>query len=289
MRITSGAILLVALLAVASVADAHQPVMDMAPRWAGGFGLQARYEARVSDKILDGDDKVSSGSKREHVVHTTWLEGIYTWKREARLTFKLPIIDQERDALVDGKRIKQRGSGLGDLIVGVPLRNYWNFKSSTANIGLTPSLRAPTGGTSNSYPTGDGSWDFGLSASASAENVFWYGLVDLFWWKNSGGKSGIDEGDEVGIDINLGIHPLHDNEKNLGAFLMLDFETRWEKRGVDTAGATGGRRTTLGPVLVGYWNNIMVRAEAKFPVAENVKGRQFSRGVVTNIGVGVTF
>lgn len=273
----------------ASTAHAHQPVMDMAPRWAGGAGLQARYEVQVSDEIRDGKDKAAESSGRDKVVHTTWLEGIYTWKREVRATFKLPIIDQKRDAVIDGRAVKQKGSGVGDLILGFPLRKYWNLKRSTVNIGFTPSLRAPTGSTSGSYPVGDGSWDVGLSASANAETVFWYGLVDLFWWHNSGGDRRIHEGDEVGIDINVGIHPYHDNERNLGAFVMLDIESRWEERGRDTGGTTGGQRTTVGPVLVGYLNNFMLRGEAKFPVRENVKGTQFSRGVVVNIGLGVTF
>lgn len=287
---TSRSVALAALLTlVALAADAHQPVMDMAPRWVGGYGVQARYELQFSDKILDGDKKTSNPGNRERIVHTTWIEGIYTWKREARLTFKLPIVDQERDSRVDGSLVKQRGSGVGDLIVGVPLRKYWNFPGSTANIGLTPSLRVPTGATGASFPVGDGSTDFGLSISAIGENPFWYTLVDVFWWKNSNGKRGINQGDVLGLDFNLGIHPYHDNVRNLGAFVMVDLEARFEERGVDTGGTTGGTRTTLGPVLVGYWNNVMLRSEVKFPVYEKVLGTQFSRGAKFSIGIGVTF
>jgi len=289
MRSCSGFVLVAILGLAAFTAEAHQPVMDMAPRWVGGYGVQARYELQYSNEILDGDKKLSNPRDRERIVHTTWLEGIYTWKREVRFTFKLPIVDQERDSRVGGSMAKQRGSGVGDLILGVPLRKYWNFSGSTANIGLTPSVRVPTGSTSGSFPVGDGSTDFGLSLSASAENPFWYTLVDLFWWKNSSGKHGIDAGDLLGFDLNLGIHPYHDNARNLGAFVMLDLEVRYEERGIDTGGTTGGTRTTLGPVLVGYWNNVMVRSEVKFPVQEKVRGTQFSREAKFNIGIGVTF
>jgi len=55
--------------------------MDMAPRWEGGFGFQVRNEYRSSDKLLSGDDDVSNPQGRERTVNTTWLEGVYTFKR----------------------------------------------------------------------------------------------------------------------------------------------------------------------------------------------------------------
>ena len=70
---------------------------------------------------------------------------------------------------------------------------------------------------------------------------------------------------------------------------MLDLEARYEGRGRDTGGTTGGRRLGLGPVLVAYWRNVMVRGELKLPVYESVFGTQVSRGIQTNLGIGVTF
>ncbi len=89
--------------------------------------------------------------------------------------------------------------------------------------------------------------------------------------------------------MNIGIHPYHDNRYNMGIFLMGDLSARYEARGNDTAGTTGGKRISLGPVLVGYWNNLMLRAEVKFPVYESVWGTQVGRGTDLNIGFGVTF
>ena len=90
MRPISGLAVALALFAVAGAASAHQPVMDMAPRWEDGWGFQVRHEYRFSDDVLDGDDKAPNPFNREKRVQTTWFEGIYTFKREVRATLKVP-------------------------------------------------------------------------------------------------------------------------------------------------------------------------------------------------------
>ena len=277
------------ILGVSETARAHQPVMDMAPRWEDGWGVQVRNEYRSSDKLLSGDDKASNPFDRRRTVNTTWLEGVYTFKRELRLTAKIPWIEQSRVTVLNGIPVRQKGSGLGDSILGLQLKHYYNKEGSTGNFGLTPSVRFPTGSTSDSYPVGDGSWDVGVSASFSAEMADLYQFYDVFYWHNTKGKKGINRGDELGFDANVGIHPYHNNRYNMGIFLMGDLSARYEGRGTDTGGTTGGKRISLGPVLVGYWNNVMLRAEVKFPVYEDVSGTQVSRGIDFNIGIGVTF
>ena len=284
--------LAVALLLVAGVpmtGRAHQPVMDMAPRWQEGWGVQVRNEHRFSDELLSGKSDVSNPQGRERRVNTVWLEGVYTFKREIRLTAKIPWVAQSRVSVLSGSPVKQTGRGIGDSILGLQLKHYFNREASTGNFGLTPSIRVPTGSTSDAYPVGDGSWDVGVSTSFSAEMVQLYQFYDLFYWHNTEGARGIDRGDEVGLDVNIGIHPYHDNRHNLGIFLMGDLSARYEARGNDTAGTTGGKRISLGPVLVGYWNNLMLRAEVKFPVYESVWGTQVARGIDFNMGLGVTF
>lgn len=98
------------LLFLGSVAAAHQPVMDMAPRWADGYGIQARVE-------------------HFDARSTTWIEGVYTFKPSVRATFKLPI----------------SGGDTGDLIIGLPLKRYSNVGAKTSNWSMTPSVRLPTG------------------------------------------------------------------------------------------------------------------------------------------------
>ena len=99
---------------VSSQAYAHQPVMDMAPRWNGGYGAQTR--------ITHANDTT-----------TTWVEGVYTFKPALRMTLKVPYSD--------GKT--------GDAILAMPIKRYKNDGASTSNWGLTPSVRMPTGGGSN--------------------------------------------------------------------------------------------------------------------------------------------
>ena len=288
-RLARAALLLLAMLCVSSNASGHQPVMDMAPRWEDGFGFQVRQEYRVSDDLMDGRSDVTDPFDRKRRVSKTWLEGVYTFKRERRLTFKVPWVDQRRDVVRGGSAVRETGRGLGDSVLGLQLKRYYNTTEGTGNFGLTPSLRLPSGSTNDAYPVGDGSWDLGLSASFSAEATHLYQFYDVFYWSNGAGRRGINRGDEVGFDMNVGLHPYHNNLSNTGVFVMLDVSARYEARGQDTAGTTGGKRLSLGPVLVWYRHNLMIRAEMKLPVYEKVWDTQLSHGTELNIGVGVTF
>ena len=276
-------------LLMISQAMAHQPVMDMAPRWEGGYGFQVRQETHYSDKLLSGDSEIDNPLGREQRVDTTWLEAIYTFKREVRLSVKMPYVDQERTIIPEGQAVKQTGSGLGDIVIGVPLKRYTNEASATSNIAFTPSIRLPTGSTDDEFPVGDGSTDLGASFSASFEKADIYQYYDLFLWKNGSGKKGINEGDEIGLDINVGWHPYHDNMTNQGIFVMLDTSARYQKRGRDTAGITGGARVSAGPVFVYYRKGMMFRAEYKYPLYEDLFDTQVSRGSEINVGIGFVF
>ena len=90
---------------------AHQPVMDMAPRWEGGYGFQVRQESRFSDTLLDGDSEVANPSGRKRKVSKTWFEGVYTFKREVRASFKLPYVEQSRTVVHGGVPVKQSAAG----------------------------------------------------------------------------------------------------------------------------------------------------------------------------------
>jgi hypothetical protein len=45
---------------IGTLVFAHQPVMDMAPRWDGGYGFQVRYESYGSDHTIHEQDILSS-------------------------------------------------------------------------------------------------------------------------------------------------------------------------------------------------------------------------------------
>ena len=154
---------------------AHQPVMDMAPRWNEGFGFQVRYQNYGSDDLMDGDSEISNPLGLRRFVDTVWLEGVYTFDRSIRATFKLPYVDQRRTKNIGGVGVRQSNSGQGDLILGLPLKHYRNKMAFTDNFSFTPSIRVPTGSSSGDFPLSDGSVDFGLSFSYSSETPKYYG------------------------------------------------------------------------------------------------------------------
>lgn len=277
------------LLLLVSAGLAHQPVMDMAPRWKGGYGFQLRGVHRYSNERLMGDDELPNPFDLDKEVSEVWLEGIYTITREFRLTLKVPYIDQERKVIRNGLAVNETGNGFGDVEMAVLLKRYGNEDDRTYNFALTPKIRVPTGNTNGAFQPADGSWDLGLSISASFETVSLYQFYDLYYWENTKGDDDIHQGNELGLDINIGIHPYHVNETNSGLFLMLDLAAHHQDRGTDSAGTTGGSRVSLGPVVVLYKDNIMFRAEYSIPVYEKVFGTQTSYGKRYNIGLGITF
>ncbi|MCZ6616844.1 MAG: hypothetical protein O7E57_01830 [Gammaproteobacteria bacterium] len=207
------------LLLLSSQVVAHQPVMDMAPRWEGGYGIQTRVE-RFDSRT------------------TTWLEGVYTLRPSTRVTFKLPYVDDE----------------LRNVIIGVPLKKYTNRGAFTSNWSVTPSVQFPT--------ADEGEWDVGLSISYSASTPSSYKLYDLYVWN-----------DRVGLDINVGIHPVHNNSTNSGLFAIWD---------VSMLASSDGDRVQTGPVLMFYWQNVMARLEYKALVYErdsNWSGGYFGFGI----------
>ena len=253
---------------------AHQPVMDMAPRWAGGWGFQFRYETLGSNKLLDGE---SSNAGLSHYRKTTWFEGVYTWKRFIRATFKLPYHQIENKyQLIDWENPIEKGSGLGDLILALPLKKYFNLKRSTGNFGLTPQIRLKTGDESDVIKSKGG---YGLSLSYSAENFSYYQLYDLYGWS-------LDDGSSVlGVDVNLGWHPIHNNETNSGVFLMWDgtYRLNWDKDGNPDS------RLYTGPVAMFYKAGIMVKVDVKIPIIEKVEKASLSKGTIIQTGIGFVF
>lgn len=279
------------LLVVATSAGAHQPVMDMAPRWADGFGFQVRQEHFGSDELR----RENSGEKNplglERFVDATWLEGVYTFDRSVRATIKIPYLRQRRTARVGSEPARQRSDGLGDIVFGLPLKRYTNHGASTENWSLTPSLRVPTGTTSGEFPTSDGSWDIGLSASYSRETPLVYQLYDVFFWKEGSGKRGMRSGDSWGLDINVGLHPWHDNDSNSGIFALWDITARHNAapNALNLTTASGGDRVHTGPVFVYYRAGFMLRAEFKLLAYERVDGVSLSRGNEYSVGIGFAF
>ena len=70
---------------------------------------------------------------------------------------------------------------------------------------------------------------------------------------------------------------------------MLDVTARRKSSGTGLTGITGGERVSMGPVVVWYKSNLMIRAEYKFPIHEKAIGTQNSYGKQVHIGIGVTY
>jgi hypothetical protein len=276
---------------ISAPARAHQPVMDMAPRWEEGYGFQTRFESYGSSTLMKGDSEIANPLGLKRYVRKTWVEGVYTFDRAKRVTFKLPYIEQTRWKNFAGKSMRQSNKGFGDLVVGVPLKYYRNNKAFTDNFSFTPSIRLPSGSASGNFPLSDGSVDLGLSLSYSSESPKYYSLVDLSYWINRQGRHGMNEGNELGLDINLGYHPVHSDEYNSGVFVMWDVTARHSENpnAATLTTASGGQRLQTGPVLVLYKDNIMFRAEYKHLAYEKKTAISNSRGSEFSIGIGITF
>ena len=283
--------ILLCMLLASVPANAHQPVMDMAPRWAEGYGFQLRHENYGSDDLMRDSDSTGNALGIERFVDTTWLEGVYTFHRSIRATIKVPYVDQRRVTALNGLGVRQQSSGIGDVVLGLPLKRYENKGAMTQNWGITPSVRIPTGSSSGDFPISDGSWDAGLSVSYSRETPRIYQFYDLFYWNQGSGKRGMQSGNSWGLDVNFGLHPWHNNDQNTGLFTLWDVSVRHDEspNGQILTTASGGNRVQTGPILVYYRGGFMARAEFKFLARERVDGISTSRGNEFSLAVGWVF
>ncbi len=269
---------------------ADQPVMNEAPRWAGGYGFQFRHESYGSDELLRDDSEIDNPLGLSRYVEETWFEGVYTFDRSKRVTFKLPYVKQRRRVASGDSSEQQKNEGLGDLVLGVPLKLYENKGAFTHSFSITPSLRLPTGKTSGDFPISNGSWDYGVSLSYSSEDTRWSQLYDIFYWRDSDGKHGRRDGDEAGLNIDWGYRVYTNDPLNIGATLMLDISARYNERGDSlTTGASGGTRIHTGPIFAIFKDNIIFRVEYKFPAYEDTIGTSLCRGQELNVGIGAAF
>ena len=112
---TARFVLLSALMLTSSRSVAEQPIFGEMPRWAGGWGVQTRHEAR-----RDGD------------TDSQWLhvDGVYTWERWIRVTAKVPFrIDES--------------VGIGTPTLALPLKRYFNLDGRSGSWTLAPQWFVP--------------------------------------------------------------------------------------------------------------------------------------------------
>ena len=285
--------LLVLTIMLPSLAWGHQPVMDMAPRWKGGYGFQIRAEHSIEGRLERDGRSIDNPNGLKAESLTSWLEGVYTYRRGLRATLKIPQIDKSETRLESGSVKKLRASGLGDMILGVQTKHYFNKPRYTGNFWFTPSFYLPSGSTKSELPLGRGTVDYGLSVGVSVEFFRVYTFLDLFTRLNTRGSDGTKLGHGMGFDMDLGIHPYHDMVKNRGIFLMTGFNARQQGKDVLSSGAldpdTGGGTFEVAPTVVFYWNNWMWRTQYHVPVYQRLNGTQLANSYKFQTGIGIVF
>ena len=170
------------LLSVVAQLAADQPIMNMMPRWDGGYGFQVLAETIHRSDLKQGDDVVASGFSEDiSVLH---LQGVYTWDRSVRLTFKLPyVVDARREVLgSSGDKVVQHDQGLGDLTLALPLKQYFNLAARSGNWTLAPQVRIPMGEAKDSYEVANRVWGGGLFAGYETETYDWFFATGVSAW-----------------------------------------------------------------------------------------------------------
>lgn len=235
---------------------ADQPIVNMMPRWDGGYGFQVVDEFIQRDKLFDGKREIGSGLAEK--IHKVSLEAVYTWDKSIRLTVKIPyIIQAEREILdINGNKVEQESSGLGDIKLALPLKKYFNEDGYSGNWSLTPELTLPTGSGADDYSIPDQEWALGLGFGYEVESHRYFfaagaSLRHVF---------SDDKPFEVSAHIDLGV-----NFSDRGQFLI-ETDYRFEDDGT--------RYFKSGPAL--YWrfsDTVHSRIEWKQSFAE-------TRGVI---------
>jgi len=258
-------ILLSTLLVLPLAAD--QPIMNMMPRWDGGFGFQLIQQYRTESELLDGKDEIGDGlSESVHLLH---LEGVYTWDRSIRLTAKLPfILDAERELLdATGNEVTQSDSGVGDLTLALPLKRYFNETDKSGSWTFAPQLRVPLG-EKDEYNVYDRAWGMGLSFGYEQETATSFLAVGVSGWFFEG-----DEEEELHAHLDLGWN------FNSRGQLLLETDAHYESDGSYTV--------STGPALYYRITDLVhTRIEWKADVIDYQKGLDHGNGQSIKVGVG---
>jgi len=250
---------------------AEQPVMGMVPRWDGGHGIQAFYTYRKSSSILEGSSELANPYGLSESLASASFEGVYTWDRSVRATFKLPYLERSREVVHSSEIEQLRQSGWGDLKLALPLKLYFNRERHSGNWSMTPQVKLPTASSKGPLALGDGSVDYALGFGFEKENPYLLYNFGLTYW-NTGSAEKPDRWEfESLVAWNFA------KDK----FLGLDLDGIWNSDSTS-------RRIETGPSFF-WWieHSVLMKIEYKRVLDERVAGRAFASGDQWRIGFGI--
>ncbi len=248
-----------------------QPIMNMMPRWDGGYGFQVLYDSIHRGQLFEGDRVLDSN--RSEDIRLLHLQGVYTWDRSIRMTVKIPYaLEAERENL-DGS--VDRYEGLGDVTFALPLKQYFNLDGRSGSWTLTPQLVVPmssykeNGG--DAYDVFSRRWGSGLFAGYETETFRWFFAVGASYWVYEKDKPEVFK-----ANLDMGVNPTDATQ------VLLEIDYRSED---DGAGAW-----TLGPSFY-YRQNLQThwRIELKKDYHESVGRGRIDYASETKLSVGVGF
>lgn len=262
---------LTVLLTQLNCLHADQPIMNMMPRWDGGYGFQVRAEHIHRSDLKQGSQTVGSGFTED--ISKIHLEGVYTWDRSIRMTFKLPYIVDARREILDAQnnKIVQRDSGIGDLTIALPLKHYFNLAARSGNWTLAPQVRVPLGKKDEAYEVADRVWGTGLSFGYETETYDWFFATGASIWVFEK-----EEPAEWSYTLDLGWNARDDMQ------LLIETDLKWDD---DNAFAL-----STGPALYWRWSDhVHTRIEWKHDVISKVSTNEADHGNGDRISIGVGF
>tara|TARA_Y100001934_G_scaffold77772_1_gene96605 strand:+ start:4044 stop:4853 length:810 start_codon:yes stop_codon:yes gene_type:complete len=252
---------------------ADQPIFNEMPRWSDGWGFQWVYEHRYDPHLLTDGEIV--GRDFEEDVHILHLEGVYTWKRWIRMTAKIPyVLDARREIFGQaGEKLVQHDEGLGDILLALPLKKYFNLDGRSGSWTVAPQVNIPMP-RNDAYAIFDNNWGNALSLGYETETYKWHfgaGVTGFLFY----------EGDEAELHANL---DLGRNIQGFGSAGHIKWET-------DLMAEDDGTLTILsGPAF--HWkitDTVHARMDWKRDWFDRQGGLDHGRGDTFRIGIGFVF
>ncbi|MDC0050059.1 transporter [Verrucomicrobia bacterium] len=271
-RIAQGCLLFLAM-AMGPRLAADEPIMNMMPRWSGGWGYQFVHEYRHESDLLLGRTKKYPGFTED--VHLLHMQGVYTWDKSIRLTAKLPYVLDAHREMPDGSGGKkvEYDNGIGDLTLALPLKKYFNLDGESGSWTLKPMLRVPFSG-SDEYEVYDNQWGNGLGVGYEYETANFHFHISTSGWVYHGNDpfesfSSLD----LGYNFYLG-------ESNCA--LMWETDFHWED--------DESRTLSAGPAF--YWNindTAHLRLEWKHDFYDRQGTLDHGNGDTFKFGIGFVY